>query len=98
MLKLMDKDIIIKDIREAKELGADLIISFMHWGIEYADEPSEKQVEFAQMMAKEGVDIILGSHPHVIQRSEFLEVDGNSTFVIYSKIGRASCREREYIS
>src|SRR5690625_160210 len=95
MLNLMDKDIIIKDIREAKELGADLIISFMHWGIEYADEPNEKQVEFAQMMAKEGVDIILGSHPHVIQRSEFLEVDGNSTFVIYSMGNFVSNQRRE---
>src|SRR5690625_4094012 len=95
MLNLMDKDIIIKDIREAKELGADLIISFMHWGIEYADEPNEKQVEFAQMMAKEGVDIILGSHHHVIQRSEFLEVDGNSTFVIYSMGNFVSNQRRE---
>jgi len=84
MMNLMEKDIIKEDINEAKELGADLIISFMHWGIEYAPEPNETQIEFAEMMTKEGVDIILGSHPHVIQKSDFLEVGGNESFVIYS--------------
>src|SRR5690625_402375 len=84
MINLMDKEIIMEDIQEAKEREADLIITFMHWGIEYAEEPNETQIEFAEMMAKEGVDIILGSHPHVIQRSEVLEVDDHKTFVIYS--------------
>src|SRR5690625_3677994 len=54
MINMMDKDIIIEDIKEAKELEADLIITFMHWGIEYAEEPNEKQIEFAEMMAEEG--------------------------------------------
>lgn len=84
MINLMDKDIIIEDIQEAQALEADLIISFMHWGEEYAVEPNAKQIEFAEMMAEEGVDIILGSHPHVIQKSEFLEVADNTSFVIYS--------------
>ncbi len=84
MMNVMEEEIIIEDIREAKELGADLIISFMHWGTEYAPEPNETQVAYAEMMTREGVDIILGSHPHVIQKSEFLEVDGNESFVIYS--------------
>src|SRR5699024_5926787 len=72
------------DIREAKELDADFIITFMHWGEEYMEEPNETQVEFAQMMAEEGVDLILGSHPHVIQKSDVIETDDHETFVIYS--------------
>lgn len=84
MLNLMNKDTIIADIKEAKAEEADLIISFMHWGTEYENDPNAKQVEFAELMAGEGVDIILGSHPHVIQKSEFLEVDDNEAYVIYS--------------
>src|SRR5699024_12329550 len=97
MLNLMRKDIISEDIQEAKDEDADIIIASMHWGIEYDDEPNETQIDFAQFMAEEGVDIILGSHPHVIQKSELIETDDQQTFVIYSmEIGRASCRERVY--
>lgn len=84
MLNLMRKDIISEDIQEAKDEDADIIIASMHWGIEYDDEPNETQIDFAQFMAEEGVDIILGSHPHVIQKSELIETDDQQTFVIYS--------------
>lgn len=95
MVNMMDKDIIMEDIHEAKELEADIIIAFMHWGTEYAEEPNDKQVDFAEMMAKEGVDIILGSHPHVIQKSEVLEVDGHKSFVIYSMGNFVSNQRKE---
>lgn len=84
MLNMMEKDHIIRDIQSAKDLGADFIIAYMHWGTEYMEEPNEKQVEYAYMMAEEGVDLILGSHPHVIQRSEVIETAEQETFVIYS--------------
>lgn len=84
MLNLMEKDKIIADIEEAKQLSADFIISYMHWGVEYATEPNEKQIEFAEMMAEAGVDLILGSHPHVIQKSDIIRTDEKDTFVIYS--------------
>jgi len=84
MLNLMRKDIISEDIQEAKDEDADIIIASMHWGIEYDDDPNETQIDFAQFMAEEGVDIILGSHPHVIQKSELIETDDQQTFVIYS--------------
>src|SRR5690606_3003632 len=84
MLNMMQEENIIRDIREAQQLGADLIITYMHWGQEYMQEPNQTQVQLAQLMAEEGVDIILGSHPHVIQKSEFIQVNGKKTFVVYS--------------
>jgi len=95
MINIMDKAAIVKDIREAKQLGADIIISLMHWGDEYVEQPNANQVEFAQLMAKEGADIILGSHPHVIQKSEFIETEAQSTFVIYSMGNFISNQRRE---
>lgn len=84
MINIMDKDRVVQDIKEAKNLGADLILTFMHWGNEYEENPNAKQIEFAQLMAQKGVDIILGSHPHVIQKSEYIEAGDQKTFVIYS--------------
>lgn len=94
MLNLMDEQAIKEDVAEAKELDADLIISFMHWGEEYFEEPNDRQIEFAEMMAAEGVDIILGSHPHVIQKSAFIEEKSHTTFVIYS-MGNFISNQRE---
>src|SRR5690625_3826097 len=95
MLNLMEKDKIIADIKEAKNLGADFIISYMHWGIEYATEPNETQIEVAEMMDEQGVDLILGSHPHVIQKSDTIETDEKQTFVIYSMGNFISNRRQE---
>lgn len=92
-INMMDKDTIIQDVQEAKENHADIIIAFMHWGVEYEHEPSETQREYAQFMADEGVDLIIGSHPHVIQPSEELEPD--NTFVIYSLGNFVSNQRRE---
>lgn len=84
MLNLMVKDRILNDIEDAKNLEADFIIAFMHWGTEYMEEPNQTQIEFSQMMAEAGVDLILGSHPHVIQKSEVIKTNEHETFVIYS--------------
>lgn len=84
IINLMDEDIILADIEEAKENDADIIISYMHWGEEYANEPNETQVQLAEKMADAGVHIIFGSHPHVIQKSDMIETDSFNTFVIYS--------------
>lgn len=92
-INMMDKDTIIQDVQEAKDNHADIIIAFMHWGVEYEHEPSETQREYAQFMADEGVDLIIGSHPHVIQPSEELEPD--NTFVIYSLGNFVSNQRRE---
>lgn len=80
----MDKDVILEDIEEAKEKGADLIVANMHWGEEYQTEPNNKQREYTQLLVEQGVDLVIGGHPHVIQPAEVVEYGGNKGFVIYS--------------
>ncbi len=46
---------------------ADLVIFFMHWGIEYAREADSWQKHYAQILADAGVDLVIGTHPHVVQ-------------------------------
>ncbi len=72
------------DIKAVKADGADAIIVFVHWGNEYQREASSTQISLSEKMFSWGADIVLGSHPHVIQKSEIVKVDGKDKFVIYS--------------
>ncbi|KGG80099.1 hypothetical protein Y919_08205 [Caloranaerobacter azorensis H53214] len=83
MVNFIDEDKIKGDIKIAKK-QADIVVIFIHWGNEYQREPSEFQVSLAQKMFEWGADIILGSHPHVIQKAEFKKIDGQVKYVIYS--------------
>lgn len=67
------------DIERVKD-EADVIIVAMHWGTEYSKGISDSQVEIANYLSNLGVDIIIGSHPHVVEPIEFI----GKTMVIYS--------------
>lgn len=84
MVNLIDEDKIKNDIEKAKNLDVDLIVVFIHWGYEYHREPSESQIQLGEKMVEWGANIILGSHPHVIQKSQIINKDGRDNFIIYS--------------
>jgi hypothetical protein len=73
-----------KDIKAAKADKADAVIVIVHWGTEYKRTPDNSQTALAKKMLSWGADIILGSHPHVIQKSEIVKVNGKDKFIIYS--------------
>ncbi len=80
----IDRDKIKEDVLRAKK-DADIVIVSMHWGAEYQTEPTQEQKDLAQFLAGLGVDIVVGTHPHVIQPVEFIPSgDGGQTLVIYS--------------
>lgn len=88
-VNLIDKDLIKKDIESAKSQNADVIIACMHWGIEYQTTQNAEQENLANFLFENGVDIILGNHPHVLQPMEQKTVtleDGTTKdcFVIYA--------------
>ena len=62
---------IIKLITEIKKAEPDkFLIAFMHWGIEYKTNNSKAQQDLAHKMVEAGADLIIGSHPHVVQNIE----------------------------
>jgi len=65
----LDADRVLADIRFARPL-ADLVIVSLHWGNEYATRPAKRQVELAHQMVEAGADLVVGSHPHVVQSLE----------------------------
>ena len=66
----MDSIKVKEAIQRAKERGARMIIALPHWGYEYQLQPNGEQHKWAQMLFKNGVQAIIGSHPHVPQTAE----------------------------
>jgi len=82
-INLLDRDKIVADI-EALRPQVDVLILVLHWGNEYQPHPTGEQVVMAHEFLNAGTDIILGSHPHVIQTMETVRVGDKDKFVIYS--------------
>jgi len=86
IVNMLDKDLITKDILKARNKNADLIILFIHWGTEYDTVPSKHQADLAEYFFSQGADLIIGSHPHVLQKMNRLNNDstGREGVVVYS--------------
>jgi poly-gamma-glutamate capsule biosynthesis protein CapA/YwtB (metallophosphatase superfamily) len=83
VVNYLRKEQIRKDVVKADSIGVDFKIMFIHWGMEYENQPNGEQKKLAQYMAKIGIDIVIGSHPHVVQTFETLYPDSaDSTRVV----------------
>ena len=69
-------------LKAAASEKPDLTIAMLHWGAEYNDDVFKNQEEITKLMFKEGVDIILGTHPHTVH--EITHDEENNTLVAYS--------------
>lgn len=82
----IDKAQIKADIDSARAAGAELVCAAMHWGLEYKLLPSDPQKRLASWLIDNGVDMVIGGHPHVVQPME-LRTDsttGRRKVVVYS--------------
>ena len=82
----INRDRIAADIARARQLQADVICVCMHWGIEYKMLPVEAQRSLADFLVEQGVDLIIGSHPHVVEPMEIRHSDkwNKDVLVVYS--------------
>lgn len=88
-VNLIDKDLIQKHIKAAKDQDVDMIVACMHWGVEYQTTSNSEQEELADFLFKNGVNVIIGNHPHVLEQMEkrTVQLDDGTTrdgFVIYA--------------
>ncbi len=88
-VNLIDEKLILDQLSKAKKLNPDIICVNMHWGDEYKLKQNSTQEKLADLLFNNGVDIILGSHPHVLEPMEkrTITLDDGTTkdgFVIYS--------------
>lgn len=66
----INRNRIAADIEKARNLKVDLICVCLHWGIEYTLLPVDAQHSLADFLVDQGVDLIIGSHPHVVEPME----------------------------
>ena len=80
--KTIDKDRITSILKAMETEKPDITIALLHWGSEYNDDISSTQEQIVSLLQKNGVDVILGTHPHTLQPIEFNKSTG--TLVAYS--------------
>ena len=92
-------DELAAQIQELKDQGAQSIMLFLHWGVEYRLTPTEEQKELAQKFCDMGVDVIVGGHPHVIEPVELLTstTDPEHKTVCLYSLGNAISNQRGHI-
>ena len=80
--KEIDKDRIGQILKNVETEKPDITVAMLHWGSEYNDDISKTQKSIVSLMQKQGVDIIIGTHPHTLQPIVF--DDSAGTLVAYS--------------
>ena len=82
----IDEMTICADVARAREV-ADAVLVYMHWGTEYDHNPSDEQRYYAQVCADAGVDVVIGSHAHVIQPVEWIKRAGGGRMLCAFGLG-----------
>ncbi|WP_081830004.1 CapA family protein [Butyrivibrio sp. NC2002] len=91
---MLDEAKIRKDLEYA-ESNADFTIVCPHWGTEYRLEPDTNQEYWTEIFREGGADLVIGTHPHVIEPVEFLEDEmarhtnnhGDGDMLVYYSLG-----------
>ncbi len=80
-----DNDYFTELVNRARAMGAEYVIAYQHWGKMNSLRLAKSQVETAKFMAASGVDLIVGSHPHTVQKFTYIKTeDGKSIPCAYS--------------
>jgi poly-gamma-glutamate capsule biosynthesis protein CapA/YwtB (metallophosphatase superfamily) len=94
IVNLIDTALIRRDIVKAKELKPDVIIVFTHWGGEYESLPRKIQKDVANFCFRNGAQLVIGAHPHVIQPMEWRKE--SNQFIAYSLGNFVSGQRKRY--
>ena len=86
LVNMLDESEVKKDIIEAEQI-ADFTIVCPHWGTEYTHSESSYQVNWANFMVDLGADLIIGTHPHVIQPVRWVESENGNKALVYYSLG-----------
>lgn len=80
----IDEDTVVRQLEIARAAAAFVIVS-VHWGTENTQVLTDEQTHMAQVMASNGADVIIGHHPHVLQKIDMLDnMYGGKTLCVYS--------------
>lgn len=94
MVDVFDEEKVRKDIRAAKELG-DVVMVVMHVGEEYNQDIDAQTKEWVDLFLEEGVDVVLGSHPHVVRTAETLTGEDGHKMLVYYSLGNFTSTQED---
>ncbi len=94
-VNLLDSALVKKDVLSAKKKDIDKLIVFVHWGAEYKDFPNNYQKTYNKFFQELGVDVVIGSHPHVIQPMIYQSDSLNNEFLTVYSLGNFVSNQRE---
>lgn len=87
IVNFIDRKTILADIETAKLMKADIIVANMHWGDEYKLYPNQEQKNLAKFLVDNGVRLVIGSHPHVVQPIKIEEENNEIENVVVYSLG-----------
>ena len=101
-LNIINDDAIKTGLKRASAYEPDIIIAFFHWGAEYQYNPSKSQRNTVALCLNNGADLVIGTHPHVLQPIEVVRTDKGYAVVAYSlgnfvSFQRTKPRERSIV-
>lgn len=85
-VNLLDEEKVTEDIKKAEEL-ADFTIVCPHWGMEYRLTSSAEQERWTDIFLENGADLVIGTHPHVIEPVEWVSDDNGNEMLVYYSLG-----------
>ncbi len=95
--KTDDPEATVEAVKAART-DADFVVVAMHWGAEYRSRPRPSEIELAHQLFEAGADVVIGTHPHVLQPLErYRASDGRSCLVAYSLGNFVSNQSRQYV-
>jgi poly-gamma-glutamate capsule biosynthesis protein CapA/YwtB (metallophosphatase superfamily) len=95
LINYIDTLEIIADIEKANKLGADIKIMTIHWGDENELHANKVQRNIAKFLVNHGINLIVGSHPHVIQNAEILKDKVGKQVPVFYSLGNFISNQRE---
>ncbi len=81
-----EEEKLVSDLRSARQ-DADFIVVFVHWGNEYETEITQEQMHMTELLAEGQADVVIGTHPHVVQKAEEIPGPDGEKMVIFYSLG-----------
>jgi len=96
IVNILEKNVITEDIKKARTKKPDITILFLHWGTEYDTVPSKIQTDLTEYFFSLGVDLIIGSHPHVLQKMVWSkQISGGKDGIVVYSMGNFVSNQRK---
>lgn len=96
VVNVINRRQILRDIQRADSMHVDVKIVFLHWGREYEPKPSDEQKSLARFLVQSGMDIVVGSHPHVVQTyEEIMDTVRKKNVPIFYSLGNFISNQRD---